>query len=158
MAIGAKCTLTGAPDGGEELGWDDWAKGGMCVGTGAKADELACRKLCTSKATCGAGEVCLNLSLSMPPIGVCLPGCTIGGTECGAGKSCSTTENADRQPEGFCKFDGPNAAGAMCPSDAGPGCIADHACRGGVCKPTCSPQKPCPTGTCDTVNGPGICQ
>lgn len=158
VAIGAKCQLAARPDGGQEVGWDDCAKGGLCVAIGAPPDTFACRKLCSAKADCATGEVCLNLALAVPPIGVCLPGCTIGGIECGAGKSCSASGNVEQLPEAFCKVDGPNAAGAACPSDAGSGCVANHACRGGVCRPTCSPQKPCPTGTCDEPNGPGICQ
>lgn len=159
LALGEKCTRVPFTDGGTAYGRDDCAKGLVCESVGAPPGQLRCRKLCTAKAQCAVGEGCLVPSLSLPAVGFCLPsGCTLGGAECGPGKSCTSTQNVDFDPEQFCKVDGPNAAGVSCATDAGLGCQANVRCSDGTCRAICSPQRPCTSGVCSSTTGAGVCQ
>ena len=89
--------------------------------------------------------------------------CTIGGTECGVGKSCVGAANVERTNDTYCKVDGAGIRGADCLQrvDGGRGgCGPNLTCFDGACRNTCSPQRPCDAGTCNVTfqkNGPGRC-
>gem|GEM_PF-3274150 len=164
---GETCRRVAAADGGLMRGRDDCGLGLVCDTAGEVRGEPRCHKICSALTVCAAGETCAYSGLTFPPAGVCVksPGCTIGGTECGPGKSCTPNKNISRDSFSYCKFDGIEDAGSSCTSgfeDAGSGCGTDLSCRSGKCKATCSPQKPCISGTCRPygwgANDPGSCE
>ncbi|MBL8949453.1 MAG: hypothetical protein JNK82_01660 [Myxococcaceae bacterium] len=149
LVEGASCTRTKLPDGGTEVGIDDCAAGLVCEPAGAPRGEMRCRKLCTQVSECPTGQVCARSVLTFPPAGFCLPAsCSIGGLECGPSGSCTTVLDVDRGRSRACKHDGDAGLLDECTTDAD--CGRDLGCGDGVCRATCSPQRPCQSGTCLT--------
>ncbi len=164
---GETCKRVPLPDGGRVWFRDDCGIGLTCDTSGEARGDARCHKLCTTLTGCAAGETCEFAALTFSPIGTCVKSmpCTIGGTECGAGRSCAPSETIEREHFSYCKYDGREDAGARCsntPEDAGGGCGPNLLCRGGTCKPACSLQRPWVTGQCNSVgwenNDPGFCE
>jgi len=145
--LGAACTRTTLPDGGTEVGLDDCAAGLVCEPAGAPRGELRCRSVCTSTSECGSGQVCARSVVTLPPSGYCLPAtCSLGGAGCGPGQSCGWVYNVERGRTAACKYDGDGGELSPCSSDSD--CGANLGCGEGLCRPTCSLQRPCVTGAC----------
>jgi len=164
--IDEACTRTGFGD-------DDCARGGLCTTLpGAAIDPAKCRKLCTDDSDCPTGR-CYNLGNGPSSLGgVCLPTCTLFGTDCGLSTVCWLFYNPRAtarspfcsQPSGKLVADGSPCAvtndcgnsNAIClgvpppseliagtPGTCTPLCDPTHACGGSL---TCSPLTPAPSG------------
>ncbi len=134
------------------VGFDPCAAGLFCANTGQPSrDTRACRTLCNTSAQCTAGGVCYNLS-SVQTAGVCTPGCTIGGTDCGTGMTCRYAPVLDAAGQstyaGICDPLGTTALGGTCGDSAD--CVAGTTCGfshgGATCQTLCDARTPCPTG------------
>ncbi len=165
--LGQSCRRVPRADGGLEWRRDDCGLGLTCEATAGPRGDPHCNKTCTASSGCASDETCAFDGLTYPPAGECIKvkACTVGGTECGPGRSCRGKGNVERTVVTYCKYDGLEVQGASCstePEDAGGGCGPDLACRKGKCAPTCSAQKPCATGKCDTdfgiPNVLGVCE
>jgi len=163
VAENGTCTIDAAGD--------DNCKGASYCDNHGPNNTYACRKLCTSDATCTtAGQKCANLLLDST-FGLCLPGCTPSTTnaqgDCPAGNSCTSLwpdqASTMQTPTGFfvCKKDGVGALFEDCAMDTD--CGAGLACDlfgGGTtwCAPICDTTHPCPQPPGDGGAGAESCK
>nr|MDQ3035303.1 hypothetical protein [Myxococcota bacterium] len=130
-------------------GIDDCGAGLTCSAGSLGDDMLVCRPICSASADCAAGEACRWYALTAPPVGYCIPGCTLFGTECPAFATCdgaTTLDAAGAIEDGLaCRAIGTTAPGEVCHRSID--CTADHSCaRVGtdyVCAPLCDDTHPC---------------
>jgi hypothetical protein len=151
---------------------DDCLAGLSCDNDGADGNYY-CRKLCSSDTTCTTtGQKCAGI-FDPNPVGLCLPVCTLFGTDCPAGSNCSVALSLPgdgNSVNGYfvCKTPGTVAPFASCMSDTD--CGADYVCDGTTnkCTPVCDAthacnQQPADGGalSCQPIpnlsNGQGIC-
>lgn len=144
-----------------ELGIDNCAPGLYCSAETAPA-KLVCRRYCQLGDTCGAGEACVSIDAD-PVVGRCLKTCTVFGSPCLEGLSCTGLGSAS-----VCAGIGPKALGEACNAcqQAQGGCtlVNNDKCQldlqcirpsGGafVCSQMCDPTHPCKVGSCTNING-----
>jgi hypothetical protein len=187
-SVSACIPVTGAAGEGEAcarvseettaIGRDDCAAGLFCVNwSQPTASDRACRALCTSDASCGAGRGCRHMAGSVPPAGLCVETCDLFAdpSGCPANNGCFVqTDNEWRNgafvQAAFCAV--PHATyveGQDCsfPNDCAPGlaCLWLATATKFVCQRLCDGAHPCATGTCapllwgsvDTLPGLGTC-
>jgi hypothetical protein len=166
------------------VGHDSCAAGSYCSGYGSLSSppDRHCRKFCADDTGCPTGHKCMALIVDpsgSPLDGICVPTCTLFGTDCPSGLNCGVTSlDEDGSNVIFsCRQVGTAAVGAPCVTSggtAGPApydCVADSLCfdpAGGsgtafVCNGLCDGTHTCPTGkTCNTSGtglptGDGVC-
>lgn len=146
--LGEPCTQSTGPDGGPRLGLDDCDKGLFCAEVGNPAGTRVCTPVCTGNDQCGDGGMCELMIDAYPEMGACRQSCSLGGTECGAGRSCALAFSVEWRDLPYCKYDGPGGAGSPCTYDTE--CKPGQTCSGrtGTCRQTCSSTIPCDGGTC----------
>lgn len=142
VADGAACARAGG-----RVGAEDCAQGLFCANyNNATAASRTCQRLCRSASDCRAGEGCVSVT-DTPRTGVCLPPCTLNGTDCAAGTCRPVNTFQSATTTAFvngCFPVGAAAAGASCAQS--PDCGANLACRGGVCRAVCDATHACPMG------------
>ncbi len=171
-AVDAPCTRTSETPAG--IGDDTCAPGSYCSGIGSLTSPPTrhCRKFCADDKGCGTGQKCSILiadSGGTALYGICVPTCTLFGTDCPSGQNCSVLigDMDGTALYGTCRAAGTVAAGASCaaatdcandlvcndPKSTGADscnalCDTAHACTGGK---TCTPAGSLPLGG-------GICE
>jgi hypothetical protein len=161
---GAACTRVAS--GNDGYGRDNCDKGLYCL------DEVAnkqptCRRLCTADADCASPLRCyFQLFATSQTVGVCVPTCTLFGSDCDVGFECHLTTGADRATDWhtYCGGVGVSPAGASC---YGGTCTPGYACApqsptSYVCTQLCDATHPCANGNrCkplpDVSNGGSLC-
>jgi hypothetical protein len=140
-------------DGDAGVGYDDCAKGLLCINP---PDGTQCLKFCESSAGCTRTR---QFCSATPFLGFCLTACTIQGSDCPGGSSCAGSYEelgaGTRQP--VCRVDGPVALGASCTADAD--CVANAFCAGTpkTCRASCNGTHGCTGGACTPLpNTSGI--
>lgn len=170
-ATGDTCSRTAQTPAG--VGHDDCAAG-FCSGIGQLHDPPSrkCRKFCAGDSTCGTGEKC-SVLIADPSgaaiAGICVPTCTMFGTDCAGGDNCSVliSDFDGKTAYGTCRAVGKTAIDGTCtnPYD----CVKDTICADplstgtATCISLCDDSHACPSGkTCKAYgslpkNG-GLCQ
>jgi hypothetical protein len=141
-------------------GVDDCGAGLTCSAGSLGDDMLVCRPICRAGGDCAAGEACRWYALTAPPVGYCVPGCTLFGTECPSFATCdgaTALDAAGAVVDGLaCRAIGTTAPGEICHRSID--CTEGHSCaRLGtdyVCLPLCDDAHPCAVGT-DTCRPEG---
>ncbi len=158
-------------EGNTGVGHDPCAAGLFCSGIGlpiGPPPERACRKFCDSNLNCTvANQECLSLDGDGALQGICVPTCTLFGTDCQAGMSCSISiNNNGADGMGTCRTDGIGMSGNTCDANTdcatNMNCISDGA-GGGICAALCDAAHACPGGMACTAVSPlpnqgGFCQ
>jgi hypothetical protein len=171
-AVAASCTRKSETPAG--IGDDTCAPGAYCSGIGTLTDPPTrhCRKFCLGDSECGTGEKCSTLipvASGVGPFGICVPTCTVFGTDCATGMNCSLliSDTDTKTLYGTCRAIGTGAAGSTCKN--GPECAADLDCAdptssgSATCVPLCDSSHACTGGTtCKPAgslpSGGGLCQ
>jgi hypothetical protein len=181
-AVDASCTRDSETPAG--VGHDTCAAGAYCSGYGSLSSppDRHCRKFCADDSGCPSTHKCMTLIVDPSGTGldgICVPTCTLFGTDCPTGLNCGVT-SADMDGSSIvfsCRQVGTAAVGAPCVTSGGTAapapydCVGDSLCfdpAGGsgtafVCNGLCDGTHTCPTGkTCNTSGtglptGDGIC-
>ena len=182
-AVDATCTRDSETPAG--VGHDSCAAGAYCSGYGSLSSppDRHCRKFCADDTGCPSTHKCMALIVDpggSPLDGICVPTCTLFGTDCPSGLNCGVT-SLDMDGGSVitsCRQVGTAAVGAACAttgSSPGPApydCVADSLCfdpAGGtgtafVCNAlcdgthTCTAPATCMTSGSGLPTGDGICQ
>lgn len=174
-AKGQKCTIQGTPpavrvscvaEGTVRPGdpcfydpasdTDDCVAGSFC-GPAASGDPNAppaCTRFCASDSDCESGSICGAFPASEHlPGGSCVQSCSIFGSECGPGATCSSSRlDTDGAHFPVCRPVGPGLAGDPCQGQLD--CGANEGCANGVCTELCDQNHPCPAAkACEQTTG-----
>jgi hypothetical protein len=150
----SRCTADGTVDEGqpctqESDGTDDCKHGLTCTVFGGPSP--ACRRLCNTDNECGSTNVCVHHPNRFA--GMCLPPCTVFGSDCQAGLTCRPAQDDQyalrKDGKGYCL---PDSLNTVAPNG---GCVADDQCEGaaycffaGWCKQVCDTSHACTGGSC----------
>lgn len=161
---GGACVANGTATEGQPCTVDQTTNADNCVG-GLICDSTVgsaniCRKICTADSSCTtSGQLCAGYTSKY---GVCLPSCTLGGSDCAAGTDCSTAVDdisaSKTTSNGFfvCKTTGTGAQFSTCQgdSDCAAGLECDPSGQKGVywCLPNCSTTMACPAAPPSTTD------
>jgi hypothetical protein len=147
VAIGGACSTAGST---QTTFTDNCVAGAFCDNDGPNSTNT-CRKVCSADSTCASTEKC-GIILTRR-WGICLPTCTLGGTDCPASNDCSVPFDdifsSNTMSLGFfvCKKTGTSPAFANCnaDTDCGGGLFCNFGNTSNFCSPTCDSQHACPT-------------
>jgi len=169
-AVGDACTRTSQDPSG--IGNDDCAAGLFCSGIGSLQSPPSrhCRKFCKDDGKCASTEKCSQLVFegTTATAGICVPTCTVFGTDCTGSLNCSVliTSMDGTTAHGTCRAVGTKVAGDTCTMAYE--CAKDMVCADptksgkATCIPLCDSSHACSTGSCKPVgslpSGGGICQ
>lgn len=141
---GGACTVGGGS------GTDDCGAGLTCTAGSLGDDMLVCRRLCRAAGECEAGEACRWYAFTAPPIGYCVPACTLFGDECPSYATCDGATVLDASgaiADGLaCRARGTTGEGEVChrtiDCDAGLSCRSAGAAEA-TCRALCDDAHPC---------------
>ena len=154
---GQTCMRLGT--GPSAVGMDDCKRGLLCSGFGtldARMPARHCRKFCARDQDCavGRGPRCQAVTDEAPPLGICVPTCTLFGQDCDAGLDCSQTlvDTDGNHLYLSCRAPGPVALAAACAADSdcgtGAACLNLSNRAGGAfaCTQLCDGSHSCANG------------
>ncbi len=117
---------TGQPCTSTEIGHDSCAAGLLCIDQGRATGDLRCTPLCQVDANCPASSLCAGLT----SLGYCVPTCTLFGSGCSTGLTCSAafsdTSSNDLTQRYFMGCRSPGVSNSSCTDDTD--CVTGSVC------------------------------